>query len=76
MAVLDMDVLQHFVSGQRPLVSDVPVEVFDALCVRANQADEDRAPIVPANAVHDESVQSVFRYQCDPHHLLAIGDPP
>ena len=38
-AVLDIDVLQHCVSSQRSLVSDVSVKVLDALCVRAGKTD-------------------------------------
>jgi len=40
--VLGMDVLSHCVSGQRPLVSNVPAKVLDALCVSADKTDEDR----------------------------------
>ena len=52
-AVLSMDVPQHRLSGQGPLVSNVPIEVLDALCVRARKADEDRTLGVPADAVHN-----------------------
>ena len=53
-AVLGMDVPQHRLSGQRPLVSNVPVEVLDALCVSARKANEDRTFIVPSDAVHNK----------------------
>lgn len=52
-AVLSMDVPQHRLSGQGPLVSNVPIEVLDALCVSARKADEDRTLGVPADAVHN-----------------------
>jgi hypothetical protein len=52
-AVLGMDVPQHRLSGQCPLVSNVPVEVLDALCVSARKADEDRTLSVPTDAVHN-----------------------
>ena len=39
-AVLDVDVPQHCVSGQRSLVSNVSVKVFYALCVSAGEADQ------------------------------------
>ena len=48
-----MDVLQHFAGGQRLSVSEVPVKVLDALRVSAGKTDEDRTPIVSANAVHN-----------------------
>ena len=38
-AVLGMDVFQHCVSGQCPLVSKVPVKVLDVLCVSAGKTD-------------------------------------
>lgn len=59
-AVLGMDVLQHRLSGQCPLVPNVPVGVLHALCVSARKADEDRTLIVPTDAVHNKSVQDVF----------------
>ena len=66
-----MDVLQHFAGGQRLSVSEVPVKVLDALRVSAGKTDEDRTPIVSANAVHNKRVQSILHCQCDLHHLLA-----
>lgn len=66
-----MDVLQHFASGQRSLISEVPIKVFNALCVSAGETDEDRTPIVSTNAVHNKRVQNVFPYQRDLHHLSA-----
>jgi hypothetical protein len=53
-AVLGMDVLQHCVSGQCPLVSNVPVEVLDVLCVSAGKTDQDRSLIVFTDAVHNQ----------------------
>lgn len=52
-AVLGTDVLQHFASGHRSLVSEVPVKVLDALRVSAGKTDEDGTHIVSANAVHN-----------------------
>jgi hypothetical protein len=52
--VLGIDVLQHFLSGQRPLVSNVPVKVLDTLCVSARKANEDRTLSVLTDAVHNE----------------------
>jgi len=52
--VLGMDMAQHRSSGQCPLVSNVPIEVLDALCVSARKADEDRTLSVPTDAVHNK----------------------
>lgn len=52
--MLSMDVLQHCVSGQRSLVSNVSVKILDALGVSAGQTDERHSALVPANAVHNE----------------------
>jgi len=53
-AVLGLDVLPHCVSGQRPLVSNVPVRVLDALRVSAGKTDEDRTLIVLTDAIHSD----------------------
>src|ERR1700681_996102 len=45
-AVLDMDVFPHCVSGQCPLVSNVPVEVLDALCVSAGKRQTKIVPFL------------------------------
>jgi hypothetical protein len=52
--VLGMDVPQHRLSGQCPLVSNVSVEAFDALCVRARKADEDCTLSVLTDAIHNK----------------------
>ena len=61
-AVLDKEVLQHCLSGQRSWVSDPSVKILHALCVSAGKTDEGRAPIVSTDAVHHSySVHDVFR---------------
>lgn len=51
--MLGMDVLQHCVSGQRSLVSNVSVKVLDALCVSAGKTEEDHPVLVSTDAVHN-----------------------
>ena len=52
-----MEVLQHCVSGQSPLVSNVSIKALDALRVGAGTTDEGRAVLVLANPVHNLMVQ-------------------
>jgi hypothetical protein len=53
-AVLGMDVPQHCVGSRRSWVSDVPVEVLNALCVIAGKTSERHAVLVSTNAVHNK----------------------
>jgi hypothetical protein len=59
--VLDKDVPQHCLSGQRSWVSDPSLKLLHALCVSAGKTEEGRAPIVSTDAVHHSySVHEVF----------------
>jgi hypothetical protein len=51
-AVFGMNVLEHFLSGQRSWVWNVFVKVVDVLCVRAGKTDEGRTLMIFTDSAH------------------------